>query len=161
MAPVFVPPKKPTSLCPPRPLFTSSFSPGGGGGGGGGRRASIRNLVAWCLFLRAASWAVRRAVSSSLAVRRVRSSRVLASPWYRVYHKKRTQSYDSLVTKFAKIRRLLLTIIYVRCWDSSTEAVENVGKRSSAGIFKQSMGTRNRVGIGLSCSLAELVPWAP
>jgi hypothetical protein len=36
---------------------------------------------------------------------------------------------------------------------------------SSAGIFKQSMGTMNRVGIGLSYrharlhSLAELVPW--
>ena len=35
----------------------------------------------------------------------------------------------------------------------------------SAGIFKQSMGARNRVGIGLSYrpaklhSLAELVPW--
>jgi hypothetical protein len=36
---------------------------------------------------------------------------------------------------------------------------------SSAGIFKQSMGARNRVGIGLSYraarlhSLPELVPW--
>jgi hypothetical protein len=36
---------------------------------------------------------------------------------------------------------------------------------SSAGIFKQSMGARNREGLGLSyrparlCSLAELVPW--
>jgi hypothetical protein len=34
-----------------------------------------------------------------------------------------------------------------------------------AGIFKQSMGTRNRVGIGLSCRparlhrLAEFIPW--
>jgi hypothetical protein len=39
------------------------------------------------------------------------------------------------------------------------------GVKTSAGIFKQSMGARNRVGIGLSYRpdrlhrLAELIPW--
>ncbi len=45
-------------------------------------------------------------------------------------------SYGSLITKFAKIRRVLLTMIYVKWRESSMEAAENVGKRNSAGIFK-------------------------
>ncbi len=51
-----------------------------------------------------------------------------------------------------------LAIVFIQLFHSSANAF-------SAGIFKQSMGARNRVGIGFSYwpamphRLAELVPW--
>jgi hypothetical protein len=38
-------------------------------------------------------------------------------------------SYGSLVTKFAKRRRILLPLIYIKWRENRMEAAENVGKR--------------------------------